>query len=173
MLSRTLGLSAAGAAAILGLVGLAAAKADNLLNFGPSQPPEPAIYRSTNTPIQDRLLAKAAFTEVLARKNQTLGMIPPANLAPYAPVYPDGFVIDESLSGTSPTGGALEYDAPGSLRTVLDFYEDAAALHHMPFKVSAEGPQTLVLAASDGRREMQARLTHQFANSTVVDLTYR
>jgi hypothetical protein len=161
------------AVAAVAAAGLAVAHADNLLNLRPAKPTEPAVYRSTNTPEQDRLLAKAAFTEVLAHKNSTLGMKAPVNLQPYAPVFPDGLILEEIEAPDSATGGSIQYAAAGSLRTVLDFYEDAAALHHLPFRVSAEGPDTLVFSASDGRRKVEARLTRQFANGTDVVLTYR
>lgn len=163
---------AAAGAVVLGAASLAAARAGNVLNLAPAQPPEPAVYRSSNTPAQDRLLAKAAFTEVLAKKTDTLGMKPPATLPSYAPVFPDGLILDETLSPDSPTGGSLQYEAAGSLRTVLDFYEDAAALHHLPFRVAAAAPGALVFTAADGPQRVEAKLTHEFANGTQVDLSY-
>jgi hypothetical protein len=155
----------AGVAAVA-VTGLAVAKADNLLAFGHATP---AIDTGA---VQDRQIAKAAFTEVLSKKAEALGMIPPSNLAPYAPVYPDGLILQASYAPDSDSGGSLQYDAAASLRATLYFYEDAAALHHMPFTVTAEGPDTLVFKASNGPRRVEARLTRQFANSTVVDLSY-
>jgi hypothetical protein len=172
MQSRFVWTLAAVAALALGAAGLAAAKADSFMIFGAARSSEPAVYHSSNTPSQDRLLAKAAFAEVLARKGETLGMAPPLNLAPYAPVFPDGLILTEAESTTSPTGGSLEYAAAGSLRTLLDFYEDAAALNHLPFHVTAEGPDTLVFTAAEGHRRVQARLTRQFAQGTQVQLSY-
>ncbi len=154
------------AAAVLAATGLAVAKADNLLAFGHTTP---AIDTAA---ARDRQIAKTAFTQVLAKKAEVLGMIPPGNLAPYAPIYPDGLILQASYAPNSDTGGALQYDAAASLRTTLDFYEDAAALHHMPFQVSADGPDTLVFKAGAGERRVTARLTRQFDNGTVVDLAY-
>jgi hypothetical protein len=163
---------AVGAAAVIvgGLVGLAAARADNLMPFTSPKPAEPAVYHSDNTPMQDRLLAKTAFTEVLAHRSQTLGMIAPSNLAPYAPIFPDGLILDEAMGDGA--SGKVQYDAAGSLRTLVDFYADAAALHHLSFQTRDEGPDTVLFTASDGHRQVQARLTRQFANGTVVDLSY-
>jgi hypothetical protein len=154
------------AAAVLAATGLAVAKADNLLAFGHATP---AIDTGA---ARDRQIAKAAFTQVLSKKAEVLGMIPPSNLAPYAPVYPDGLILQTSYAPNSETGGSLQYDAAASLRTTLNFYEDAAALHHMPFTVAADGPDTVVFRASNGPRRVEARLTRQFDNGTVVDLTY-
>lgn len=170
MHSRHLWAVAASAIVLGGLVGLAAARADNLFAFAAPKAAEPAIYRSANSPAQDRLLAKAAFTTVLAHKSETLGMIAPTNLAPYAPIFPDGLILNETMGAGA--SGAVQYDAAGSLRTLLDFYEDAAALNHLSFKARADGPDTLVFTASDGHRQVQARLTRQFADSTVVELSY-
>ncbi len=99
-------------------------------------------------------------------------MLSPQNLAPYAPIYPDGLILQESLAPSSDTGGNVQYIAAASLRSTLDFYEDAAAQQRLPFTVTAEGPGILVFRATDGRRQSVARLTKQFANGTVVDLTY-
>jgi hypothetical protein len=161
----TLLIAAAGAAA-LAVTGLAVAKADNLLAFGHATP---AIDTGA---AKDRQIAKAAFTQVLSSKAEVLGMIPPSNLAPYAPIYPDGLILQASYAPNADSGGSLQYDAAASLRTTLDFYEDAAALHHMPFTVAADGPDILVFKASSGPRRVEARLTRQFDNGTVVDLSY-
>ena len=163
---RILMAATAGAAAVAA-VGLAAAKADNLLAFGHATP---AIDTAA---AQDREIAKAAFTEVLSKKAGALGMTPPQNLAAYAPIYPDGMILDAIMSPASDTGGKVQYDAAASLRATLDFYEDAAALHHLPFTVAADGQGALVFRATDGRRQVQARLTRQFDNGTVVDLAYQ
>ncbi len=154
------------AAAGLAATGLAAAKADNLLAFGRATPAIDTGYA------RDRQIAKAAFTDVLSRKAQVLGMVPPLNLAPYAPIYPDGMILNQTQSVASETGGEVEYAAAANLRTTLNFYEDAAALHRLPFTVRAEGPDTLVFKATDGRRLVQARLTKQFDNGTSVQLAY-
>lgn len=160
--------------AVLALAAVAVAKADNLFGLARSKAPDAAVYYSDNTPSQDRLLAKTAFTQVLAHKAEFLGGIsPPENRPSYAPVYPDGFILEAALSNTAPSGGSVQYIAAGSWRTVLDFYEDAAALNGMPFQVSAAGPDTLMFKAADHGRQMQAKLTRQFAKSTVVDLTYQ
>lgn len=172
MRTRLVWASAGIGVVALAAAGLAAAKADNLLAIGDRPAEEQAVYRSSNTPAQDRLLAKAAFTQVLARKHETLGIKPPLNLQPYAPVFPDALILQAAEAVETPTGGSLQYTAPGSLRTLLDFYEDAAALHRLPFEVKAEGPDTLVFTATDGHRRIEARLTRQFANGTQVDLTY-
>ncbi len=155
---------AAAAAALAG--GLAVAKADNLLAFGHARP---AVDDGA---AHDRLMAKAAFTEVLAKRTDTLGMKPPQNLALYAPIYPDGLILYAALAQSSDSGGQVQYAAAAPLRTALDFYEDAAALHHMPFTVKAEGPDTVIFRAAAGQRTVQARLTRQFENGTQVDLTY-
>jgi hypothetical protein len=165
MTRLTLLIAGAAVLAAAGL-GLAAAKADNLLAFGHATP---AIDTAA---ARDRQIAKAAFTQVLARKADVLGMIPPSNLAPYAPIYPDGLILQATYAPNSDRGGALQYAAAASLRASLDFYEDAAALHHMPFSVAGDGPDTLVFKAADGPRRVTARLTRQFDNSTMVDLSY-
>ena len=152
-------------ALVVGGAGLAAAHADALLGLART----PAVDGGY---AQDRQVAKAAFTDVLAKKATTLGMLPPLNLAPYAPIYPDGLILQESEGAASATDGEVQYTAAASLRAALDFYEDAAALHRLPFTVVADGPDSLVFKAADGRRQVQARLTKQFANGTVVDLTY-
>jgi hypothetical protein len=158
-----LALAAAGA---LLAGGLAVAKADNLLAFGQ---PRPALDEGAS---RDRLLARTAFTEVLAKRAETLAMKAPTNLAPYAPIYPDGLVLYAMLAPASESGGQVQYVAAAPLRATLDFYEDAAALHHLPFTVKADGPDALVFQAGDGRRSVQAKLTRQFENGTEVDLTY-
>ncbi len=66
----------------------------------------------------------------------------------------------------------MQYAAAAPLRATLDFYEDAAALHHMPFTVKAEGQDTVIFRGADGQRTVQAKLTRQFENGTQVDLTY-
>ena len=153
-------------AAVLAATGLTIAKADNLLAFGHAAP---AIDTGA---ARDRQIAKAAFTEVLSKKAGVLGMIPPSNLALYAPIYPDGLILQASYAPDSDRGGTLQYAAAASLRASLDFYEDAAALHRLPFSVAADGPDTLVFKAADGPRRVTARLTRQFDNSTTVDLSY-
>ena len=158
-------LTAAAAAALL-LGGLAVAKADNLLAFGQTRP------AMGDGVARDRLIAKAAFTEVLAKRSETLAMKPPSNLAPYAPIYPDGLILYETLAPSSDSGGQVQYAAAAPLRATLDFYEDAAALHHLPFTVTSEGPDTVMFKAVDGSRTVQAKLTRQFENGTQVDLTY-
>jgi hypothetical protein len=158
-------LAVAAAAALL-VGGLAVAKADN---FAPWRSPRPAVDRQA---AGDRLIAKAAFTEVLASRAGTLGMKPPLNLASYAPIYPDGMIFYQAESPGSDRGGEVQYAAAAPLRATLDFYEDAAAFHHMPFSVAAAGPEALVFKATDGPRTVRARLTRQFENGTQVDLTY-
>ncbi len=160
--------AAASGAAVLALAGAVVARADNLFDFGR---PQPAVETDVNTPAQDRLLAKAAFTTVLERRAEVLGMTAPVNLAPYAPIYPQGFISDQALPPNAP-GGRVQYAAPAPLRAVMDFYEDAAAAAHMPFTARATAPDTLVLTAGDARRGITVTLTRQFANSTVVDLHY-
>jgi hypothetical protein len=160
---RTL-MAAAGAAA-LAVIGVAVAQGEPLIAFGHAD-------RAADAGRQDRLLAKAAFTQVLAHRADVLGMTPPLNAPPYAPVYPDGLILQEAMSAQSPTGGSLSYAAPASLRTVMDFYEDAAALARMPFHVAAVAPDAVLLTATDGRRTLKARLTRQFEQGTVVDLSY-
>jgi len=173
-MTRKSAVLATTAVAVIALAAVAVAKADNLFAFAKPKAPDAAVYYSDNTPAQDRLLAKSAFTQVLARKAQFLGGIsPPPNEPAYAPVYPDGLILEATLSSETPSGGAVQYTAAGSLRTVLDFYEDAAALSHLPFQVSAAGPDSLVFKAVDGGRQVQAKLTRQFANGTVVDLRYQ
>ena len=157
-------LSAAAAAALAG--GLAFAKADNLVSFGHDRP---AV---NDEAARDRLIAKAAFSDVLAKRAETLAMKPPENLAPYAPIYPDGLILYATQDLSSDTGGQVQYVAASPLRAALDFYEDAAALHHMAFTVRSEGPDTVILQAADGPRAVHARLTRQFENGTQVDLTY-
>lgn len=169
--SRTLAISAAAGAVALIAVGLAVAKADNLTLFARA-PAEPAVYRSDNTPAQDRLLARTAYTSVLAHGPQALGMIPPANAPAYAPIYPDGLILKSELSPSNPSGGAIEYDAAGPVRAVLDFYEDAAARARLPFTVSARSPDVTEFKAGQGAHGVQVTLTRQFANGTVVDLSY-
>lgn len=164
MTRKPLLIAAAAAAMLAG--GLAVAKADNLLAFGQVRP---AVDEGA---IRDRLIAKAAFTQVLAKRADTLAMKPPSNLAPYAPIYPDGLILYATLAPSSDSGGQVQYAAAASLRATLDFYEDAAALHHMPFTVKPEGPDTVVFQAADGPRMVQARLTRQFENGTQVDLAY-
>jgi hypothetical protein len=159
-------LVAASAAVALALALAGAARADGLFGFGGGQ------AASTQASLQDRLLAKAAFTTVLERRSGVLGMTAPLNLAAYAPIYPDGFIVSESLAVGSPTGGMVHYAAAAPLQAVLAFYEDAAALAHLPFQVTAQGPDALVLQAGDGRRKVHAVLTRQFKESTVVYLTY-
>lgn len=165
-MKRSTLLIAAAAVGALAAAGVAVAKADNLLAFGHTTP---AIDTGA---AKDRQLAKAAFTQVLSKKAEVLGMIPPSNLAPYAPIYPDGLILQTSYAPNSDTGGSVQYDAAASLRTTLNFYEDAAALHRMPFTVAAEGPDTLVFKAANGAKRVEARLTRQFDNGTVVDLSY-
>src|ERR1700761_831725 len=155
-----------GAATVVLAGGLAFAKADNLLSLGQVRP---AVDDGA---AHDRLIAKAAFTEVLAKRAETLAMKPPTNLASYAPIYPDGLILSATLAPSSDTGGQVQYAAAAPLRATLDFYEDAAALHHLPFTVKADAADTLVFKAGDGRRTVQARLTRQFENGTQVDLTY-
>ncbi|MGZ3313323.1 MAG: hypothetical protein ACXU82_01190 [Caulobacteraceae bacterium] len=158
-------LIAAAAAALLA-GGLAVAKADNLLAFAR---PRPAVDHEA---AHDRLIAKAAFTEVLANRAETLGMKAPQNLAPYAPIYPDGLIVYATLAPASDSGGQVQYAAAAPLRATLDFYEDAAALHRMPFTVTSAGPDTVIFQATDGPRSVKARLTRQFENGTQVDLAY-
>jgi hypothetical protein len=146
--------------------GLAVAKADDFLAFGkllPAVDHEAAHYR---------LAAKAAFTEVLANRAETLGMTRPVNLPTYAPIYPDGMIFYAVEASGTEGAGQVQYAAAAPLRTALDFYEDAAALHHLPFTVTSVGPDTLVFKATDGRRTLQARLNRQFENGTQVDLAY-
>jgi hypothetical protein len=158
--------AAAAAAAVVLVGGLAVAKADNLLTLGQLHP---AVDRDA---AHDRLIAKTAFTEVLARRADTLGMKAPPNQAAYAPIYPDGMIFDEALTPTSDSGGEVQYAAAAPLRATLDFYEDAAALHHMPFTVKPVGSAALLFQASDGSRTVQAKLTRQFENGTQVELVY-
>jgi len=164
MIRKPLLIAAAASAMLVG--GLAVAKADNLLTFGQ--------VRSAvdDGAARDRLVARAAFTEVLAKRADTLAMKPPTNLASYAPIYPDGLILYATLAPSSDSGGQVQYAAAAPLRATLDFYEDAAALHHMPFTVKSEGPDTVIFQAADGPRTVQARLTRQFENGTQVDLAY-
>ena len=164
MIRKPLLIAAVAAAMLAG--GLAFAQADNLLAFGSIRP---AV---DNGAAHDRLIARAAFTEVLAKRADTLAMKPPANLASYAPIYPDGLILYATLAPSSDSGGQVQYAAAAPLRATLDVYEDAAALHHMPFTVTSEGPGAVVFRAADGARTVQARLTRQFENGTQVDLTY-
>lgn len=156
----------AAAAAVLLVGGLAVAKADNLLAWSPSRPAK------DRAAVDNRLAAKTAFTEVLANRAETLGMKPPLNLAAYAPIYPDGLILYETLAPGSDRGGQVQYVAAAPLRTTLDFYEDAAALHHIPFTVTPDGQDAVVFKATDGARTVQATLTRQFENGTQVDLAY-
>ncbi len=163
---RPLMAAAATGAAALALV--AVARADTLFAFGHAD-------RSADQQAAShaRLLAKAAFTQVLAHRADILGMAAPLNAQPYAPIYPDGLVLEETLSPQVATGGTVSYDAPADLRTTIDFYEDAAASQGLPFHVATVAPDTVEFTAGDGRRMVKARLTRQFAQSTVVDLSYR
>jgi hypothetical protein len=156
--------AAAASAALAG--GLAVAKADNLLPFGPVHP---AVDQEA---ARQRAIAKTAFTEVLANRAETLGMRPPLNLAPYAPIYPDGMILYESLAGDSDTGGQVQYAAAAPLEAALDFYEDAAALHHLAFAVKRPAPDSVIFEATAGPRHVEARLSRQFKNGTEVDLAY-
>ena len=164
MIHKPLLIAAAATAVLVG--GLAFAKADNLAPFGWTRP---AVDDGA---AHDRLIAKAAFTDVLARRAETLAMKPPENLAPYAPIYPDGLILSATLAPSSESGGQVQYVAAAPLRAALDFYEDAAALHHLPFTVKADGADTLVFQAGDGQRTVQAKLMRQFENGTQVDLIY-
>lgn len=146
--------------------GLAVARAENLLPFAQLRPAVDGRAAS------DRLIARAAFAQVLAKRADTLAMKPPQNLATYAPIYPDGLILYATLSPSSDSAGQVQYAAAAPLRATLDFYEDAAALHRMPFTVKADGPDTVIFQAADGARIVQARLTRQFENGTQVDLTY-
>jgi hypothetical protein len=172
-MKRKQGVLTAAAVAVLAVAAVAVAKADNLLTFARPGAPDAKVYTSDHTPSQDRLLAKTAFTQILSRKAQFLGIAAPENEPSYAPVYPDGLILEATLSPTTPSGGSVQYAAAGSLRTLLDFYEDAAALNHMPFQVSSAGPDALVFKAADGVHKVQATLTRQFADSTEVDLSYQ
>jgi hypothetical protein len=165
-MNRSTTLFAAAGVAALALVGLAA-RADSLFPFA----------RSAQTPaeaeaLHDRMLAKAAFTAVLEHKNETLGMIAPQDLPAYAPIYPDGLILGFAPAPDAPSGETLNYDAAAPLRAVFDFYADAAALAHLPLKTATVSDQGGTLTASDGRRKLTVKLTRQFAQSTVVDMTY-
>lgn len=164
MIRKPLLITAAATVVLAG--GLAFAKADDLLSFGQVRP---AVDDGA---AHDRLIAKAAFTEVLAKRADTLAMKPPENLAAYAPIYPDGLILSATLAPSSESGGQVQYVAAAPLRAALDFYEDAAALHHMPFTVKTGGPDTVIFQAAEGRRTVQAKLTRQFENGTQVELTY-
>src|SRR4051812_28053897 len=118
-MNRKLFLTASAAAAVL-VGGLAVAKADSLLALGGFRP---AVDDGA---ARDRLIAKTAFTQVLANKAETLGMKAPQNLAPYAPIYPDGMILYGTLAVGSDSGGRVQYAAAAPLRATLDFYEDAA-----------------------------------------------
>lgn len=164
MTRKPLMIAAAAAAVLLG--GLAVSRADDVLTLARLRP---AVDEAA---AQDRLLAKAAFTEVLAGRAGTLGMKAPIGLAPYAPIYPNGMIFYETEDPASDHGGQIQYAAAAPLRATLDFYEDAAALHGLPFTVAAEGPDTLTFRATDGSRKVVAKLTRQFENGTQVDLAY-
>jgi hypothetical protein len=159
--------SAAGVAAVA-LAGLVAARADN-----PGAPrAQPAIARAAPD-ARDRLLAKAAYTQVLSKKAEYLGMIPAQNLAAYAPIYPDGMILEQNLGAASPTGGSIQYVAAATVPALVAFYQDAAAHQGLPFQVSSLTPDMVLFRAADGKgRLVRARLTRQFDNGTQVDLTY-
>src|SRR6185312_7371882 len=71
MIRKPLLIAAAATAVLVG--GLAFAKADNLAPFGWTRP---AVDEGA---AHDRLIDKAAFTDVLARRAETLAMKPPEN----------------------------------------------------------------------------------------------
>lgn len=66
----------------------------------------------------------------------------------------------------------MPYVAAAPLRAAVDIYEDAAALHRMPFTGKTGGPDTVIFQAAEGPRTVQAKLTRQFENGTQVELTY-
>jgi hypothetical protein len=158
-------------AAVIVAAGGAAASAQNLWSglFEPHKtgglPPE--------DPARDAALAKAAWQTVAGRKAEVLGMIPPANQPAYAPIYPDGLILLETMDPSRASAGKMQYDAAGPVGAVLDFYRDAAAQARLPVKVAAETPNgDATFVAGDGHRQVTVKLTRQFANGTVVDMTY-
>jgi len=122
-------------------------------------------------PAQDAVLAKAAWQTVAAHKGEVLGMTLPLNDPAYAPVYPDGLIL-QAVQGDKPSAGTMEYDAAGPVGAVLDFYKDAAAQNGLPVRQATETPDGAVFVAGDGRRQVSVKLTRQFANGTVVDVNY-
>jgi len=146
--------------------GLAVAKADNLISFAPD------LWSGANTQAtQDRLLARTAFTQVLEHRNETLGMSP-GKVPTYAPIFPDAMVFDAAYDPDKPTGGRAQYAAAADVPTMLRFYEDAAALAHLPVQTDKETPDGAQFVAGDGHRQVSAKLTKQFKQSTQVDLDY-
>jgi hypothetical protein len=123
-------------------------------------------------PVQDQKLASAAIGQVQARKAEVLGMTLPLNAQPYAPIYPDGFIVDESQSPTSPNAGKVQYDAAAPVGAVVEFYKAAAQRAGLQAQVTTVSPDVTEVKASDGHRSLTARMTRQFATSTVVDLDY-
>ena len=163
MTRKTLFAAGAGLLA-LAVLGAAVAKADNLTSL--------SLWRFADPQAeQDRLLAKAAFTQVLEHNGETLGIHPPDNDPLYAPIYPDAFVFDSRL-GEQPTGGQVSYSAAADVPTLLRFYEDAAALAHLPIQQEKVDKTGAVLVAGDGRHAVSAKLTKQFKQSTQADVTY-
>lgn len=151
--------------------GGAAASAQNLWSglftpHGTSGPP-------AEDQAKNAVLAKAAWQTVASHKADVLGMIPPQNQPAYAPIYPEGMILLETMDVRRPSAGAIQYDAAAPVGAVLDFYRAAAAQARLPVRVANEAPNgDATFVAGDGRRQVTVRLTRQFANSTVVDLSY-
>ncbi len=128
--------------------------------------------KPADDPAQDAVLAKAAWQTVATHKSETLGETPPLNAPAYAPVYPDGLILQAAMDTAKPSGGSMEYDAAGPVGAVLDFYKDAAAQTGLPVRQATETPDGAVFVAGDGHRQVSVKLTRQFANGTVVDVNY-
>ena len=122
---------------------------------------------------RDAAVGKAAWQVVAQRKNEVLGLAAPQNLPAYAPIYPDGLILLASMDVARPTGGAVQYDAAAPVGAVLEFYKAAAAQARLPVKIaSAATDGQATFSAGDGRRQVTVKLTRQFANGTVVELSY-
>jgi hypothetical protein len=151
--------------------GGAAASAQNLWNdlftaHGKSGP-------TAEDQARNAALAKAAWQAVASHKADVLGMIPPLNQPAYAPIYPDGMILLETTDVKRPTAGALQYAAAAPVGAVLEFYRAAAVQARLPVRAANQAPNgDATFVAGDGRRQVTVRLTRQFANSTVVDLSY-
>jgi hypothetical protein len=161
------------AALIVGAVavGGAAASAQGLI--GNLFTPHADQLQLADNQTQDAVLAKAAWQTVVSHANETLGMIPPQNDPAYAPIYPDGFIYQSGLDAAHANAGAIQYDAAAPVGAVLDFYKTAAVRAGLPVKVDSETPAGEgTFVAGDGHRQVSVKLTRQFANGTVVNLTY-
>ncbi len=121
---------------------------------------------------QDAVIANAALRAVSSHQADTLGMIAPQNAPAYAPIYPEGLILEERLADNNPNGGTVSYDAAAPVGVVLNFYKEAAEQAHLPVRAATLSADGGLLVAGDGQHQVTAKLTKQFANATVVDLTY-